>query len=108
MPALGFAEEFLTPKNSAAYRESIARAVEALLDAFPTQPYSGKSPAELAALLKWDVLPRHGSPVDEVLSRVRTIVAHSVAVTHPNAIAHLHCPPLIPSLAAEVVISALN
>lgn len=108
MPELGFAEEFLTLKNSAAYRESIAKAVEALLDAFPTQPYSGKSPAELAALLKGDVLPRGGSPVDDVLKRVRTIVAHSVAVTHPNTIAHLLCPPLIPSLAAEVVISALN
>ena len=82
--------------------------MDALLHAFPTQPYSGKSPAELAALLKGDVLPQGGSPVDDVLKRVRTIIAHSVAVTHPNTIAHLHCPPLISSLAAEVVISGLN
>jgi len=29
-------------------------------------------------------------------------------VNHPNTVAHLHCPPLIPALAAEAVISALN
>ena len=106
--ALRFAEEFLTPGTAAAYRGTIASTVAALLDAFPTQPYSGKSPAELAALLGGNVLPQRGCPIDEVLGKVRTIIAHSVTVTHPNTIAHLHCPPLIASLAAEVVISALN
>ena len=106
--ATRFAEEFLTPNTSAAYRESIAKAVEALLGAFPTQPYSGKSPAELSALLAGNILPQRGSPIDEVFEKVRMIIQHSVAVTHPNTIAHLHCPPLIASLAAEVIISALN
>lgn len=103
-----FAEEFLTPRSAAVYRESIAKAVDALLDAFPTHPYSGRSPAELAELLDGDVLPQLGSPLGEVLGKARTIIAHSVAVTHPNTIAHLHCPPLIASLAAEVIIAALN
>jgi L-2,4-diaminobutyrate decarboxylase len=103
-----FAKEFLSPESPEVYRESIAKAVETLLNAFPTQPYSGKSPAELAALLAGDVLPQRGSPLDEVLQKVRTIIAHSVVLTHPNTIAHLHPPPLIASLAAEVVISALN
>jgi L-2,4-diaminobutyrate decarboxylase len=106
--ASNFAEEFLTPGSTAAYRENILKAVEALQDAFPTQPYSGKSPAELAALLDGTVLPQLGSPIDEVLGKVRTIIAHSVAITHPNTIAHLHSPPLITSLAAEVIIAALN
>ncbi|MGA8492198.1 MAG: aspartate aminotransferase family protein [Terriglobales bacterium] len=106
--AANFAEEFLTPKGTSSYRDSIAKMVEALLDAFPTHPYSGKSPAELAAVLGGNVLPQRGSPIDEVLGKVRTIIAHSVALTHPNTVAHLHCPPLIASLAAEVVISALN
>jgi L-2,4-diaminobutyrate decarboxylase len=103
-----FAEEFLSPESPKVYRESIAKAVEALLNAYPTQSYSGKSPAELAALLATNVLPQGGSPLDEVLRRTQTIIAHSIAVTHPNTIAHLHCPPLIASLVAEVVISALN
>ncbi|MEK1828661.1 pyridoxal-dependent decarboxylase [Priestia megaterium] len=33
---------------------------------------------------------------------------HSLHVSHPGAMAHLHCPPIIPALAAEVMISALN
>jgi L-2,4-diaminobutyrate decarboxylase len=103
-----FAEEFLTPENSAVYRETIAKTVQALLDALPTQPYSGKSPAELDALLGGNVLPQLGSPIDDVLGKMQTIMTHSVALTHPNTIAHLHSPPLITSLAAEVVISALN
>jgi L-2,4-diaminobutyrate decarboxylase len=106
--APNFAEEFLTPGSTAAYRENILKAVDALQDAFPTQPYSGKSPAELAALLDGTVLPQLGSPIDEVLGKVRTIIAHSVAITHPNTIAHLHSPPLITSLAAEVIVAALN
>ena len=33
---------------------------------------------------------------------------NSVNVSHPNTAAHLHCPPLLAALAAEVVTSALN
>jgi L-2,4-diaminobutyrate decarboxylase len=36
------------------------------------------------------------------------MIANSIAVSHPATTAHLHCPPLAASLAAEVVISALN
>jgi L-2,4-diaminobutyrate decarboxylase len=36
------------------------------------------------------------------------VVNHSVDVNHPHTVAHLHCPPLLAALAAEVVISALN
>jgi L-2,4-diaminobutyrate decarboxylase len=86
----------------------MAKAVDALLEASPVHPYSGKSPAELATLLDGEILPQVGSPLGEVLGKVRAIIAHSVAVTHPNTIAHLHCPPLIASLVAEVIIAALN
>ncbi|HZC24715.1 MAG TPA: aspartate aminotransferase family protein [Candidatus Binatia bacterium] len=39
---------------------------------------------------------------------MRTVVANSISVSHPHTAAHLHCPPLVAALAAEVVISALN
>lgn len=29
-------------------------------------------------------------------------------VTHPACVAHLHCPPLIPAIAAELIIGSLN
>jgi L-2,4-diaminobutyrate decarboxylase len=45
---------------------------------------------------------------EDVLAGLTRVISESVAVNHPNTAAHLHCPPLIPTLAAEVVISALN
>jgi L-2,4-diaminobutyrate decarboxylase len=103
-----FETDFLTPTSAAAYRDAIAKAVDTLLAALPSQPYSGKSAAELTSLVEGEILPTTGSAIDEALRRVRPVIANSVAVTHPNTIAHLHCPPLIASLAAEVIVSALN
>jgi L-2,4-diaminobutyrate decarboxylase len=43
-----------------------------------------------------------------VLRRAQAIVGNSVVVGHPFTAAHLHCPPLVAGLAAEVVLSGLN
>jgi len=103
-----FETHFLIPTHGAAYRNAVVIAVETLLAALPSQPYSGKSAAELATLLKSEILPATGSGIGEALDRVRPLIANSIVLTHPNTIAHLHCPPLIASLAAEVIVSALN
>lgn len=103
-----FEADFLTPSNSAQYREAIAKAVDVLLAALPSQPYSGKSASELATLLQSDILPKACFSIDDALLRARPVIANSIAITHPNSIAHLHYPPLVASLAAEVILSALN
>jgi L-2,4-diaminobutyrate decarboxylase len=103
-----FEADFLTPADGNAYRDAVAKAIDTLLAALPSQAYSGKSAAELATLLKNEILPTTGSGIDEALNRVRPVIANSIVLTHPNTIAHLHCPPLIASLAAEVIVSALN
>ena len=36
------------------------------------------------------------------------MIRKSIAVSHPNTAAHLHTPVVVPALAAEIVISALN
>lgn len=103
-----FDQEFLTTKSGEGYRDSIAEAAEFVHNAISTQPYSGKTPPELTTLLAGDVFPEGGSSLDDVLAKVRPIVANSVMVTNPRTVAHLHCPPLVASLAAEVIISTLN
>jgi len=103
-----FETDFLIPTHGAAYRDAVAKAVDTLLAALPSQAYSGKSAAELATLLKSEILPVTGSGIGEALDRLSPLIANSIVLTHPNTIAHLHCPPLIASLAAEVVVSALN
>lgn len=50
-----------------------------------------------------------GKSPDAVLASLQDLVMkHSLHISHPGAMAHLHCPPLIPALAAEVIITALN
>jgi L-2,4-diaminobutyrate decarboxylase len=105
-----FETRFLTarPTSHEAYEEAVQCAVRHLLSALPDRPYSGRSPAELEHLGKGELCPSEGRPLEEVLHQVEAIIRHSVRVTHPHTLAHLHCPPLIPALAAEVVLTALN
>ncbi|WP_085991450.1 pyridoxal phosphate-dependent decarboxylase family protein [Oceanobacillus senegalensis] len=50
-----------------------------------------------------------GKSSDAILASLKDLVMkHSLHISHPGAMAHLHCPPIIPALAAEVIISALN
>jgi L-2,4-diaminobutyrate decarboxylase len=96
---------FLTsdPASRAAYRDAILQAADLLLGALPAQPYSGAAPRQLNDLFS--------QPLDndgEWTAELREIIAHSVQPAHPRTVAHLHCAPLIPALAAEVILSALN
>ncbi len=105
-----FEANFLTPSADSrnAYRLTLAQAIRILCDALPQHAYTGKTAAELARLIADNPLPDSESSADEIVNMLATVVANSVNVAHPHTIAHLHCPPLIASLAAEVVISALN
>ena len=88
---------FLTsdPASRAAYRDAILQAADLLLGALPAQPYSGAAPRQLNDLFS--------QPLDndgEWTAELREIIAHSVQPAHPRTVAHLHCAPLIPALAA--------
>ena len=104
-----FESEFLTSADVSrdAYRRLISQAVAILCESLPTSPYAGKTPAELADLISTDFLPQQEGSA-QIADILRMVVANSISVTHPCTAAHLHCPPLLASLAAEQVISALN
>ena len=105
-----FESEFLTQsadsKNQ--YQRLIAQAAQIVCSALPEVPYIGKSAAALADLIGTGFLPSSGSSSEQLADTLRTVVSNSIAVSHPRTAAHLHCPPLLSALAAEVVISALN
>jgi L-2,4-diaminobutyrate decarboxylase len=109
-----FASFFLSnsPESLTAYSVALTATAEILTKYFASQnqPYSGLSPTELAAeLRKLEICPETGKKFPKILLDVgETILQNSVNVSHPTCIAHLHCPPLIPALAAEVLISATN
>ncbi|MEQ8540622.1 MAG: aspartate aminotransferase family protein [Coleofasciculus sp. D1-CHI-01] len=96
----------------AAYQDAIATAQQVVIDylANQTRPYSGVNPDELARILATrETCPEQGKQLREILNYTgETILNNSVVVSHPTCIAHLHCPPLIPALAAEVLIAASN
>jgi L-2,4-diaminobutyrate decarboxylase len=105
-----FESEFLTHSKESIelYSQLIAQTAQIVCESLPRKPYSGKTPSALAALVTNDFLPDAESSSEQVARTLRTVVANSIAVTHPNTAAHLHCPPLLAALAAEVVISMLN
>ena len=105
-----FESEFLTSaeQSRSLYRVLICRAVEVLCSSLPEKPYSGQNPATLAGMIGPEFLPEHASSAEAINQILQTVVRNSVAVSHPHTAAHLHCPPLLAALGAEVVSTALN
>ncbi|MGG0477659.1 aspartate aminotransferase family protein [Priestia megaterium] len=73
-------------------------------------PYTHIDIHELSNLVNRSVyFSEHEQPLEDLFDDVQAVVMdHSLHISHPGAMAHLHCPPIIPALAAEVLISALN
>jgi L-2,4-diaminobutyrate decarboxylase len=105
-----FDDQFFSPgvEGQWAYRNAIARAAHVLADSIPRTPYSGRGPEELTELVGDSPCGPEGRDLAAVLKELRGVVENSVALWHPFTAAHLHCPPLIPALAAEVVLTGLN
>ena len=109
-----FESYFLTdsPQSIAAYREAMVTAQEAIIEAFAnrTKPYSGVNPQDLVKILATiEPCPEFDNQLPEIIKSIsENILKNSAIVSHPTCIAHLHCPPLLSSLAAEVLISASN
>jgi L-2,4-diaminobutyrate decarboxylase len=104
------AAEFLTasPESHARFAEVLAATAQLLERAWPARSCSGATPDEIAAMLPTDVCPEHGMPLSDALRQAECIVQHSVRVGRADVAAHLQCAPLLPAVAAEVVLSALN
>lgn len=73
------------------------------------KPFSGVSPEQLRPLfanVDFDSpLPDYDTLLDEV---DQLYTNHAIAFHHPEYIAHLNCPLVIPAIAAEVMISSIN
>jgi L-2,4-diaminobutyrate decarboxylase len=112
-PTAGYDAAFLGPTDTSLDAHATALALAAQTVAEELRRGGGPSPAlappALERLLHVDVAPEAGAGLEATLGFVRErIVRHSVQVGHPFCAAHLHCPPLLASLAADAVISATN
>ncbi|QKS95022.1 diaminobutyrate--2-oxoglutarate transaminase family protein [Vibrio alginolyticus] len=74
-----------------------------------TAPYSGMDPKALEAAIHDVDLDNGNAPLKSVIDDAADLVAKNAIFTqHPDCIAHLHTPPLMPAIAAEAMIAALN
>ncbi len=109
-----FDADFLSaaPLGQAAFRHAVSLTTEALLDSYADldRCYAGGSPQQIAEqVASINVCPEEGLGIDRTIALVAELVLHqSVLVADPTCLGHLHCPPLIPAIAAEMLISATN
>ncbi|NOI25666.1 pyridoxal phosphate-dependent class III aminotransferase [Vibrio mediterranei] len=74
-----------------------------------SKPYSGLDPKVLESAINNVNLDGSHHDLQRVVDETASLVAdHSIFTQHPNCIAHLHTPPLMPAVAAEAMIAALN
>jgi len=103
--------ELLSSVTADQYTETVHRTVDRVATRLrtTTQPFSGATPAQLRALVDAVDLdgPAIGTPaalqeVDEL------VVEHAVWFHLPTYAAHLNCPVVLPAVAAEAVLAAVN
>ncbi|MBW7474905.1 aspartate aminotransferase family protein [Paenibacillus oenotherae] len=104
-----------SPQSQDAYRGLMGVLSDVLIKEFASssKPYSGAEPQQVAEALQHrpvcPELPEEEGDVQSLLERVGAeVLRHSAVVTHPACAAHLHCPPLMMSAAAEAWIGATN
>jgi L-2,4-diaminobutyrate decarboxylase len=75
-----------------------------------TDAFNGKHPHDIEKEIHaMPIASKDGDDPLTVLEEVKKkIVKNSIHVSHPTSIGHLHCPPLIPAVAAELIIGVLN
>ncbi|WP_217646823.1 pyridoxal phosphate-dependent decarboxylase family protein [Halobacillus alkaliphilus] len=74
------------------------------------QPFTGLSVEEIKQQLRPVMdIPESAQSLNEVLEEIKgPILKNSLHVSHEKSMAHLHCPPLLPGVLAELMIGSLN
>ncbi|SKA66674.1 pyridoxal phosphate-dependent class III aminotransferase [Enterovibrio nigricans] len=72
-------------------------------------PYSGIDPTVLQSQIRRAHLGENPQSLSDVIDETSELIGkNSIIVQHPHTIAHLHTPPMLPAVAAEAFITALN
>jgi len=92
-----------------AYQQAITQSSQAVMQ-WLQQPemYQGKTVEELRERITLDFNPQGLGNQAAIERAIEFFLKDSLAVHHPQCVAHLHCPSLVISQAAEVLINATN
>ncbi len=100
-----------SPTGNRKYLDAMQWTTDAVADAVgdTDRPYSGRQYEALRSSLDCDTIPDSGSPLLEVLEEVTEgVLENSVYPNDEACVAHLQCPPMIPGLVAEAMLTAIN
>lgn len=101
------------PESKAYYQKSINQTINTVIDHLETRqtPFSGSSIAEVKERFRKTYIDdsSYGQSLQKTLEELKELyLDDAISFHHNHYVAHLNCPVLIPTLAAEVIISALN
>ncbi|WP_245807701.1 pyridoxal phosphate-dependent decarboxylase family protein [Halobacillus massiliensis] len=100
------------PEGIKEFEEIIQKVVNQLIDINleQTVPYQGKLPSQVEEEVRNIItFKREGESIEEVLQMIGpAIMQNSLHVTDERSMGHLHCPPLLAGVAAELIISVYN
>lgn len=103
--------QLLNPRNTERYAADMLQAVNAVAAriAATDRPFTGTSPARLRPALSAIDLDRPLPDTAAALEELETVYLRDAVYFHDTKYAaHLNCPVVIPALAAEAVLSAVN
>ncbi len=97
------------PQSIAAYQDAIEQSSQAVVD-WLKQPemYQGKTVDQLRERIQLNVTSEGLGNQAAIARAVEYFLKDSLSVHHAQCVAHLHCPSLVISQAAEVLINATN
>ncbi|MBC9914645.1 pyridoxal phosphate-dependent decarboxylase family protein [Chitinophaga varians] len=104
-------KDIFCEETSAEYHQALEKARTAVEDFLhhTKQPFTGVRPADMREAVYSVDLTSPLTSYDDLLAEVNELyIRHATAFHLPQYIAHLNCPVVIPALAAEVIISAIN
>lgn len=98
------------PQSIADYENAMAKAVSAVSFWLKNEKmYTGGSIKQMRALIDGFHPTEQGVGIENALAHLVDIfLTPSLKVHHPHSLAHLHCPTLVTSQIAEVLINAAN
>lgn len=96
-------------QSIATYQLAMQKAVEAVVMWLQNNKmYAGGSIKQLRSQIVFEPSDE-GLGIDQALERaIRLFLENSLKVHHPHSLAHLHCPTMVASQVAEVLINATN
>ncbi|WP_257348843.1 pyridoxal phosphate-dependent decarboxylase family protein [Pseudalkalibacillus decolorationis] len=96
----------------AAYDHATRLVSKKLIDVLSdeSKPYIGKSPAAIEHEIKQlEIATEQGDTLENLLGDIEeTILKSNINIFNPKSVAHLHCPPLLPALVAEMILTVFN